>query len=1447
MSGLNINLAGLLSAPGSPDVQLAAAFDLETARSLFQTWGGDFYFNYAANPFMKTIDLARMYVQGTTQQMQDEALAYVAAQTYVTVIGNSDDWRAEFRGKLHSKLNVLDAYCSTLDVAHGPLAAPLASALAIGRPPDGVSVNFLQGDTLHFLVTCTFPFVRSRVYQVNLNLVPRTTQAAVPASLGALQDVHVYVADFAGVGVLTVGAVEYAVESTPLEELNSDPALQFGRYGDKIVLYSVQPFTVSSSSAGLAAVGKGYLSYAVTSAVAATVPSTPLWSSGLLVNLDHTQQVAGKLAILQPAPFTVVDERNRDSSAAYAALGFERLRPYRAAPYIDLYQCVNRRFDALTPFKLSMQMAQLPNVSPLEIDVDLCGSTYHFNYAGEPSGAAAALIADPYIGITEQGLVAVIEPTTMTSPQMTFETGTFVRAVYSVVSSFPVNAYAAVSEVTFLGTQLTVTGTAEDMAAAVNQIAGFYCRVQSEPPFSFLQIQSLNAFNTGIWAAAGFPESRAGILTSPVLMEVRYQVTYNNNGGTGSQADSAEYSLNSVVTVKPVGSMVNGTNTFMGWNAAADGTGTSYAATFSISNNTILYAQWGATVTYAVNSADGSGTQEDSTLYRLGASVTVKTSGSMVNGNTTFIGWNTAAAGTGTSYAAAALFEISGNTILYAQWGAVVTYNKNDNSALGSQTDPTKYVLGSEVTVKDEGAIFNAQKFLKNWNTAANGSGTAYAVNATFLISSNTTLYAQWGLTDLTVTYNKNTASASGSQTDSYTFYNEDDTVTVLNQGSMVNGTTPFIAWNTAANGTGVSYAPNATFTISNHVTLYAQWFVRVTYSINAVNGSGSQTDTTDYELNGTVTVKSAGTMVNGNKTLIRWNTAADGSGASYEPNATFSISNNTILYAQWLPPFTVEYNINASNASGSQVDAAEYAPYTSVTVLNSGSMVNGTNTFIRWNTAADGSGASYTAGATFSISSNTTLYAQWGATVTYSAEGGVGSQSDSTVYLLGTSVSVKGIGTLVKESYAFLGWNTAADGSGAAYAQSSQFTISSNTILYAQWLSNDVLRVLYYVNSPRATGSQTDSTIYLLNDQVAVKPVGTIVNGSTTFLGWNTAADGTGISYAPDTPLTISSLTLLYAQWGATVTYATNSGGATGSQADATTYLLGASVTVKDKGSMVNGSTTFVNWNTAANGTGVSYTPNATFSISDPTVLYAQWGAVVTYNKNAASATGSQTDATKYVLGSAVTVKTQGSMLNAMKFLMGWNTAANGSGTAYAVNATFLISSNTTLYAQWGLTDLTVTYNKNAGSASGSQSDYAFYNQGATATVLNQGTMVNGTFVFIDWNTAANGSGTSYAAGATFSISNNTNLYAQWGATVTYDKNSSGATGSQSDTTKYRIGSTVTVKTKGSMARNLYLFDGWNTNALITGTSYAVGATFIISSSTILYADWTYDQQQKG
>jgi len=77
-----------------------------------------------------------------------------------------------------------------------------------------------------------------------------------------------------------------------------------------------------------------------------------------------------------------------------------------------------------------------------------------------------------------------------------------------------------------------------------------------------------------------------------------------------------------------------------------------------------------------------------------------------------------------------------------------------------------------------------------------------------------------------------------------------------------------------------------------------------------------------------------------------------------------------------------------------------------------------------------------------------------------------------------------------------------------------------------------------------------------------------------------------------------------------------------------------------------------------------------------------------------------------------------------------------------------------------------TVTYDGNNNTGGGSApTDNAKYPQGATVTVLgNTGTLVNAGYAFAGWNTKANGSGTSYAAGATFSMgAANVSLFAVW------------------------------------------------------------------------------------
>jgi hypothetical protein len=62
-----------------------------------------------------------------------------------------------------------------------------------------------------------------------------------------------------------------------------------------------------------------------------------------------------------------------------------------------------------------------------------------------------------------------------------------------------------------------------------------------------------------------------------------------------------------------------------------------------------------------------------------------------------------------------------------------VTYNGNTNTAGAPPIDPGKYEIGAAVTVKDNtGNMVKVGYTFIGWNTATNGSGTAYASGVTF-------------------------------------------------------------------------------------------------------------------------------------------------------------------------------------------------------------------------------------------------------------------------------------------------------------------------------------------------------------------------------------------------------------------------------------------------------------------------------------------------------------------------------------------------------------------------------------------------------------------------------------------------------------------------------------------------------------------------------------------
>ncbi|HEY5121838.1 MAG TPA: InlB B-repeat-containing protein, partial [Acidimicrobiales bacterium] len=107
-----------------------------------------------------------------------------------------------------------------------------------------------------------------------------------------------------------------------------------------------------------------------------------------------------------------------------------------------------------------------------------------------------------------------------------------------------------------------------------------------------------------------------------------------------------------------------------------------------------------------------------------------------------------------------------------------------------------------------------------------------------------------------------------------------------------------------------------------------------------------------------------------------------------------------------------------------------------------------------------------------------------------------------------------------------------------------------------------------------------------------------------------------------------------------------------------------------------------------------------------------------------------------------------------------GWNSAANGAGTAYANGASYAFNAPITLFAQWRAQVVnSVTFNANGGKG------VVAPQSSPQPTNLTPNGFTRAGFVFTGWNSAANGAGTAYANGASYAFNAPITLFAQWRA----------------------------------------------------------------------------------
>ena len=253
------------------------------------------------------------------------------------------------------------------------------------------------------------------------------------------------------------------------------------------------------------------------------------------------------------------------------------------------------------------------------------------------------------------------------------------------------------------------------------------------------------------------------------------------------------------------------------------------------------------------------------------------------------------------------------------------------------------------------------------------------------------------------------------------------------------------------------------------------------------------------------------------------------------------------------------------------------------------------------------------------------------------------------------------------------------------------------------------------------------------------------------------TNADGTE-TYPAGTSLgLLAGDTTLYAKWKdvepAPVTHFTvsfDANGGTGEMSPADVDA-DAEYTVPGSAFTAPAGKVFDSWNTAADGTGTKYMPQDAPAIHENMTLFAQWVAApatkctVTFDAN--GGTGAM-DVLTADLGTTVTLPASTFTRDGYVFA-GWNTAADGTGTAIVNGGQLTLGSDATLYAQWKTADTKfingIQNNLTATTTAGTAPTLP-----ATASVRwSDGSTTNET---VTWNTPANYADL-YAKAGTFEV----------------------------------------------------------------------------------------------
>lgn len=613
-------------------------------------------------------------------------------------------------------------------------------------------------------------------------------------------------------------------------------------------------------------------------------------------------------------------------------------------------------------------------------------------------------------------------------------------------------------------------------------------------------------------------------------------------------------------------SQISKTNrTFYGWSANTDANDRDVPVADTMDRNTLnanvrteivmparaktVYALWAInpTLTYNVNApattkapdAPASITVPYNTAADDKSGWTVGDTGKITGYS--FDGWYTSPTG-GDKYDWST--KLTNDVTMYAHWtanGYTVKYDAGGGKGtMGDQkfTFDVPQNLSPNAFTRD-GYTFTGWKRADTGDAYQDGQQVA---NLTSTPNGIVTMIAQWTPNPASINYDPNppTGRTPGGQGTANWTGHTGDTQAIGANGWTVDGYT-FIGWNTSADGKGTAYAPGTTWTANGTLTLYAQWTpgqASLTYDGNGATGGKTdpQTGKTDEKIN----VRDNGFTRDGYM-FVTWNTQAGCKGKAVNPGDEWTLQGSSTLYACWAGTAqTLAYHGNGATGGNTAVQSGKTGDELTT---NANGFTRDGYTFVRWDTAKDGSGTAYGEGKN-GVSqyvmkpAGNDLYAIWKAnpaSIQYRDDYGATGSTPDTTGVTGQNVTIAQNG-FTRPGYTFTGW--ARDRrTDPSLQPGGRYTLTpGTTTLWAQWKA-DPAHLIY--NSNSGSTSQTRRTDGVV-DQTLTVIANPFTRSGYTFTGWNTQADGRGKAYAAgngfrlvaDAKSNPVNTSVLYAQW---------------------------------------------------------------------------------------------------------------------------------------------------------------------------------------------------------------------------------------------------------------------------------------------------------------------------